>query len=106
MVGFLYSVQPGEKATGNAPVNLTIQNVWHISLTQGGVFHDSGSCFLSCFEENVALHQANFVKSKPYRVVKGCEIVGDPSLYIVLCCAYTVLLLYALTLQTVLYTNS
>ena len=37
--------------------------------------------------DDVALHQANFVKSKRYRVAKGCEIVGCPSLYIILCCA-------------------
>ena len=42
---------------------------------------------VSRFEENVAIHQANFVKSKRYRVAKECEIVGGPSLYIILCCA-------------------
>ena len=64
----------------------------------------------SRFEENVAIHEANFVKSKRYRVAKECEIVGGPSLYIILYCAvlcYTVLIiLYALTVQTVMYTNS
>ena len=67
----------------------------------------------SCFEENVTIHEANlFVKSKRNRVAKECEIVGGPSLYIIfiLYCAvlcYTVLMiLYALTVQTVMYTIS
>ena len=38
-------------------------------------------------EENVAIHEANFVKSKRYRVAKECEIVGGPSLYFILHCA-------------------
>ena len=33
--------------------------------------------------DDVALHEANFVKSKSYRVAKECEIVGGPSLYII-----------------------
>ena len=40
----------------------------------------------SRFEEDVAIHEANFVKSKRYRVAKECEIVGGPSLYIILYC--------------------
>ena len=43
--------------------------------------------FFSRFEENTAIHQANFVKSKRYRVAKECEIVGGPSVYI--CLLYT-----------------
>ena len=31
----------------------------------------------------MAIHEANFVKSKRNRVAKECEIVGGPSLYII-----------------------
>ena len=40
----------------------------------------------------MAVHEANFVKSKIYRMAKECEIVGGPSLYCpaVLYCTNTV----------------
>ena len=50
----------------------------------------------------MAVHEANFVKSKIYRMAKECEIVGGPSLYCAVVC-YTVLIPYVLT---VLYTDS
>ena len=86
MVGLLSSIQSGREGDRQYARDLK-KKACHISLKQGGVFYDLGPCFLSRLEENVAIHQANFVKSKRCRVAIECEIVSGPSLCIVMCCA-------------------